>query len=236
MVDRGRPGRYRGPMARTAVAIVAVSLSGCAYGIGIVDVGTTRTSHVAVADTVVTSDAMVGNTRIATTETGPTTDMAQTSASAHFGVMVGVHGGGNFNRVGDTDGNGPSLETFIEMLGGKGRWALGVRTGILGRGGDTKKRTDGTEVLTGHGSFPITLHGYYGLSPSLSTHVGLGYDMFTFGDRPRAVRVMTGLRMALSSSEHGATLLVLDLDHARATRDEGAYRSYGLIGGFALVR
>ena len=215
---------------------IACLTSGCAYGVGIVDVGTTRTSHVEVADTVVTQDTTIGNTRIVKTETGPTTDRAQPGAGPHFGMMIGVHAGGNINQVGDTSGKGPSIETFFEAQGGKGRWAFGFRTGILGRGGVTTRRPDGVEVLTGHGSFPFTLHGYYGLSPTLSTHVGLGYDLFTFGDRPRAIRAMTGLRFALSQSDSGATLFVLDLDHARASRAEGAYQSLGIIGGFALVR
>jgi hypothetical protein len=79
-------------------------------------------------------------------------------------------------------------------------------------------------------------NGYLGLSSRVSTHLGIGGDIVAFGNHPRAMRLMSGLRMALSSGDSGATLLVLDVDHVRATWGDYDYRSVGLICGLALVR
>jgi len=225
-----------GISARLVGAVLACASASCAYGWAM-DVGSTRRTTVEVAET--TCDTKeIGYTKIANCVTGPTTELTQGGGSPRFGVMAGVHGGGNVASVGDASGSGWVLETFLEVLGGRRRWALGVRTGLMIRkSDDVDIDGDGDgEIATAYGGMPLTVHGYYGLSERVSTHVGLGGDMFAFGDNPRAVRIMSGLRLALSAGDESATMLILDVDHLRSSRDAGEYRSFGLIGGLAIVR
>lgn len=225
-------------MSSVTLALVGLASSGCAVGIGIVEPGTKRTSHQQVSDVTYNGTAQVGYTKISSYTVDNIRDVDQAAGNGFWGTLIGVHGGANAASVGDHGGSGWVAETFWEVLGGRGRWAFGVRLGLmLRKSDDVDVDGDGDgDVATAYGGFPVTVHGYYGLSSSLYTHVGIGGDAFTFGDNPRSLRVMSGLRFALSSNDNGATLLLLDVDHLRSTRDDGAYRSFGLIGGFAFVR
>jgi len=218
--------------------LLCFASSGCALGIGIVDVGTKRTSSTMVSNVTYNGSSQVGNTTISNYTVDNIHEVKQTSEDAHFGTMVGVHGGANSGSVAGHGSSGWVAETFLEALGGRGRWAFGARAGImLRKGDDVDVDGDGRdEASTGYGGIPMTAHAYYGLSPSLSTHVGIGGDIVAFGDNPRSLRVMSGLRFALSSSSDGATLLVIDVDHLRSTREAGDYRSFGIIGGLAFVK
>ncbi len=224
-------------MAGTAVAIGVVT-TGCAAGFGIVDVGTTRRSTTQVSTVTHTGTSQVGYTTTSTYTVSNIRDLTQTSADAHFGTMVGIHAGANAGSVAGHSGSGWAGEAFLEMLGGRGRWAFGLRGGMMLRKGEEVDLDDDgrTDAGTGYGGLPMTLHAYYGLSPTLSTHVGIGGDVYAFYDNPRSLRLMTGLRIALSGDDGGATLLVLDVDHLRSTRDAGDYRSFGLIAGFAFIK
>lgn len=240
MPDAGAMAHLRGIGRTSGVATLVLGLatSGCALGFGIVDVGTTRTSTTQVSTVTYNGSSQLGNTTTSSYTVSNIRDVAQTTAGPHFGTMAGVHGGANVGSVDGHSGSGWVAETFLEMLGGRGRWALGLRAGIMLRKSD-EIDVDGdgrTDFGTSYGGIPMTIHAYYGLSPTLSTHVGVGGDVYAFDDNPRSLRLMTGLRMALTSSDDGATLLVLDVDHLRSTRDAGDYRSVGLIAGLAFIR
>jgi hypothetical protein len=224
--------------AGPTLVLVGLVSSGCAMGIGVVEPGSKRTSHQAVSNFTLIDSTGTGDQTVNTYKVD-TTEVNQSTPAGFGGTMVGVHAGANTSSVAGQGGSGWVLDAFWEMLGGRGRWAFGARVGyMLRKGDDVDLNGDGTgDVSTGYGGLPLTLHAYYGLSPTLSTHLGIGGDMFTFGESSsRSLRVMSGLRFALSSNDDGATLLVIDVDHLRSTRDEGAYRSFGVIGGLALVK
>lgn len=230
-----RPRWTYGITALAGVAATLAASSGCAVGLGVVDVGTTRTSTTSIADT--TGEAyQIGDTTIVTSQTGPSREISESGAEGHFGVMVGVHAGTNRTRFGAQTGAGWAGEAFVEALGGKGRWAIGGRVGYMirraaleDRDGDGKR-----DASTAYGGLPMTVHAYYGISERVSTHVGIGGDVIPFGPT-RALRLMTGLRYALPARE-GVTMFVVDVDHLRSPHPDGPYRSLGVIGGLAFVR
>jgi len=76
----------------------------------------------------------------------------------------------------------------------------------------------------------LTGHFYVG-GEKVSGHIGAGVDL----SETSVMRLMTGIRFAISSDSDGATLLVFDIDHMRGGHRD-SYSSTGLIMGLAFLK
>lgn len=223
------------PSARLAALTAATALSGCAWGFGTMDVGSGR--HTKGTYSTAEVDHVQNVAGYEVTHYDVTQHETDLSGSEGFvGAMLGFHGGRYWASLGDEDGSGWLAETLLEILVGAGRFAGGIRlAGSLRTSDEVDVDGDGRkDEDTGHMGFPVTLHGYLGLSPAVSTHIGAGVDTATLGEDP-FYRFMGGLRVALSSGSGGATMLVLDVDHLRGDQNGHEYRSFGLLGGFVFL-
>ena len=197
---------------------LSVSMPGCAAGLGLIDVGSTRTS----SSEVITSSKKTGTTDYGADTYEYTTGTMKMSGGG-FGVMTGVHAGGHFSSFGDEheSESGWLVDALVEIVGSSGWWGFGLRFDYLFRFAD---RQD-------YGGLPMTGHFYVG-GEKVSGHIGAGVDLLDTS----FMRLMTGVRFAISSDSDGATLLVLDIDHIRGDTDRVSYSSTGLIVGLAFLQ
>jgi hypothetical protein len=135
--------------------------------------------------------------------------------------MTGVHAGGHLSSFGDESETGWLIDALVEIVGSSDWWGFGVRADWLVRIGDGGD----------YGGLPITGHFYVG-GGKVSGHIGAGVDLLNTS----VIRLMTGIRIAVSSDSDSATLLVFDIDHMRGGSDETSYSSTGLIVGLAFLQ
>lgn len=96
--------------------------------------------------------------------------MRHVPARRYWGVSVLIPAfGPSFISVGDNDGTVIRGGALFEVLKGNGRYALGIRSGLLITNGAEE---NDTTLLT---SIPVTGIGHIGLSERFSVYGGLGY-------------------------------------------------------------
>ena len=203
----------------------------CSVGLGKIDVGSSRQSTVATADTQCTG-TQIGYSVVGRCSTGPTTEHVMKGGGGFFGALVGVHGGSASTSINGKKTSGRVYDSFLEVLGGRGRWALGARGGwMIRKGEDVDLDGDGnSDADTSAGGVTASVHGYMGLTPSISANLGVG---LVFGGQG-ALRLIGGLRISLTKGET-ATVLVLDVDRLSRSDDvllrTGRRHRRQLLGG-----
>lgn len=131
----------------------------------------------------------------------------------------------------------------LELLRGEGRWAYGVRAGLMVEPSD-QASTDpndppGAEVPTFDTfAVDVTAVGHVALLDRLSLYAGAGYLPYSgFAEETSSLgaRGLFGLQLALSKT-HSTNFIVLslELDHFVVQYDEGTYRSTGMSGHIGL--
>lgn len=131
----------------------------------------------------------------------------------------------------------------LELLRGEGRWAYGVRTGLMVEPSDQESMDPndppGTKVPTFDTfAVDVTAVGHVSLLERLSLYAGAGYLPYSgFAEQTSSLggRGLLGLQLALTKT-HSTNFIVLslELDHFLVKYDEGTYRSTGMSGHIGL--
>jgi hypothetical protein len=125
----------------------------------------------------------------------------------------------------------------LEVLRGQGRWAWGVRTGLV------LEDEVGAEDSQGLFAWDVTAMGHVNLLPRLSLYGGLGYIPYAGFSAPMGVtgertslggQGLVGVQLALSKT-HSESFILLNVELQRMflSFDE-TYRSTGLTGNIGL--
>jgi len=120
----------------------------------------------------------------------------------------------------------------LEVLRGSGRWALGVRAGMVNNARTGEGR--GGMPLAGAATlFPIDVIGHLGVIDQLSVYGGAGVIPLSFSDGAHTLlggRVLAGLQLPLNKVQ-GAMPLVLSLELDREYLHlDRPYRATGVAG------
>lgn len=128
------------------------------------------------------------------------------------------------------------FQPSIEFLRGKGRWAYGLRTGLLSEtGGSTERRGDmEEEEINSLAAWDVTAVGRVSVHDRLALHAGVGYLPYAgfVGESTHVgARGLVGAQIGLSKV-HTETrfVLTLELDHLAFTLGDDPYRSTSLTG------
>jgi hypothetical protein len=128
------------------------------------------------------------------------------------------------------------FQPSIEFLRGKGRWAYGLRAGLLSEtGGSTERRDDMLEEeMRSLVAWDVTAVGRVSVHDRLALHAGVGYLPYAGFDGESTnvgARGLVGVQIGLSKV-HTETrfVLTLELDHLAFTLGDDPYRSTSLTG------
>jgi hypothetical protein len=240
MSGAGRSGRHRRPSGPLCAVIALVTLAGCSFGAGSAYVGQWKPrQHVEFEACLVDDQAEL---EVATAGEPRCHDEKQVISERpgrrFWGVILPFPALG-MSRV-DYAGMTRShlrAEPSLEVLKGKGRFAVGVRGGALfdaGTGGE-----DDPDKLSST-SLSLAAIGHASLLDDLGVYGGVGYvtgGVQTQATTERAAlggRVLGGLRLALSKT-HSETFIVLSVEIDRVyLRLDDAYQSTGLTGHLGI--
>jgi len=107
-----------------------LGMSGCAVGLGLIDVGSTRT----VSYQGITSGEKIGETYDG--EIYEYTIGTKSMKGGGFGMLTGVHVGHHLSSFGDESESGWIMDTFYETVLSSGWWGFGLRFDYMLRFGD----------------------------------------------------------------------------------------------------
>lgn len=126
----------------------------------------------------------------------------------------------------------------LEVLRGRGRWAWGVRTGVL------LEDVVGTEDMTkGVFAWDVTAMGHVNLLPRVSLYGGVGYIPYAAFSAPMGEvgehtslggQGLVGMQLALNKT-HSESFILLNVELQRMFLGfDDTYRSTGLTGNIGL--
>lgn len=210
-------GAFRTVVAGSA--LLGLAQTGCAFGFGSTFVGQWRARE-DVRLTACLEDAAgrcIDNKQL----------VRQVPERSYWGFMWSPVAGIGAAYVKDRDGHSGTirLETSAELLHGRGRYAVGFRSGI---------------TVDNAMGVPLLVVGHYSLTPRLAVHGGLGYIAFGATNTPHGTdfaysgfRSLLGLQYALGRTRETYSTFNLEADTQWIGFDQ-PYRTSGLTTGFAF--
>lgn len=119
----------------------------------------------------------------------------------------------------------------LEFLRGRGRWAYGLRGGLLA---DRSTATDGRGFL----GYDALAMGHLAVTERLSLYAGLGYLPYAKVDEQTTSlggRGLLGLQLPLNKTHSdNSIVLTLELDHVRLADLPSSYRSFGGVATLGI--
>ncbi|MEO8703886.1 MAG: hypothetical protein ABI867_27805 [Kofleriaceae bacterium] len=216
------------------LVVIAVMLAGCSFGMGSAYVGQWSPKKQVEFEACLVETAMAADVQ-ATSNTCVDKKQVVTEVPGrkYWGVILSMLTMGAA-RV-EFEGQSSTEFRFqpgLEYLQGRGRWALGVRAGLLLDG----KSTDGVEGGA-TAAATVALLGHVSIFDQMSLYGGVGYLPYggTGDDRTfLGVQGLGGFQYALNKT-HSETYIVLsfEVDHTYLQLGDG-YRSTGFTGHFGI--
>lgn len=220
-------------MRRTALLAACALATGCTIGAGSARVGQwVARREPAFEACLAPSPAPV---QIPTTVGGPRTPCAERKQVVRelperrfWGVIAQVPTMGYASaRQGNERFGAFRLAASFEFLRGRGRWAYGVRGGVLSELGADERGFFGTDVMA---------MGHMALTERFSLYAGLGYLPYAkVGEQITYLggRGLLGVQVPLNKTHSdNSIVLTFELDHVRLADLSSPYRS---IGGVATL-
>ena len=228
--------------AMIALAVTALSLGGCAFGLGSAFVGQWSPRQEVEFEACLTDASAPGVSNSGDGCKERKEVVADVPGRRFWGVVLPLlQIGPSWVSYDGEEETQIRFQPALELMRGKGRWAYGVRTGIIfDSSGKTMDGPDGEPVSDPYDSmsaFDVTAMGHVSIVDRLSLYGGLGYLPWADArDQTTSVggRGLLGFQLALSKT-HSSNFIVLSMEIDRIyLRLDETYRSTGVTGTIGL--
>lgn len=221
------------------LVIAGLAASGCAVGAGSARVGQWTARRETAFEACLSpyqAPAQIPLTATSGSAPPPCSDRKQVSreipARRFWGAIYQLALGYGSTQHGSESFGSFRMSGSLELLRGRGRWAYGVRGGMIGSSAPAANDKSG---LFG---CDITLMGHLSVHERFGLYAGLGYLPYsTVGDDTTFLggRGLVGLQYALNKTHSdNSMVLTLELDQVRLADLPSPYRSIGALAALGL--